>query len=289
MYKIVLLGSPSFVVKFFDSFVKNDQFEVIGVVTKISKVKKKYLKTELSDWAKQNNIMLFQVSNINKDENVKNLIKEADLCLLFAFGQIISENLLKIPKFGWLNIHPSKLPMLRGPSPIQYALLNGLKQSALTLMIMNNKMDEGDIIAQKKFALNVNHNINAVFYELSNWGPNWVLENTLQYLRSGITIAQDHLKATYCNFIKKNDYEIAENLNFLDVINKIRALKYVNMQYKNWKFKCFVAKKYEKNDYLDINGVCPVFIQLPSKKIMHIRNFYNGYLRQALFFKKIKC
>lgn len=280
MKNIVLCGTPEFTIPFFQVFLDSAYYNVIGIITRAAKEKNGKLLDEspVAKWAKKNNLLVLEVKNINKNTEVIDLLLQSDAVLVFAFGQIISEKVLSIPRYGFFNIHPSKLPNFRGPSPIQAAIMAGLHETSLTLMKMNMKMDEGDIIAQKSFLLNPNHNVNVVFNELGKWGPNWVITNLVDFFERQITRKQISDLATYCLLIKNEDYYVDKEQG-IDVINKIRALGYVFMKYKGNMIKCFLARLAEKNDVFVVNGVVPIYLQTPGKRVLHIKNFLNGFNR----------
>lgn len=278
MKKLVLCGTPEFIIPFFEALIESTEVNVIGIITRAPKEKngKKLDRSPIAKWGATKKIKILEIKSINKDEETENLLKRSDYTLVFAYGQIISERVLNLPKEGFLNIHPSHLPDLRGPSPLQAAIMRGDIRTSLTLMKMNTKMDEGAIIAQKDFRLNPNHNIIAIFRELGTWGPNWVKEELLKYFASPKSKEQDQSKSTYCKLIQKEDFFIKEETPE-QIINKIRALGYVFLEYKGVQIKCFLAKIYSKGDQINIKGVSPIYVQQPGKKTMHVHSFLNGY------------
>lgn len=280
MRNIVLCGTPEFTVEFFKAFLNDKQYCIKGVITRAPKrINQRVLHSAVAKWAFINDLPLYEVDSINKDEGIKFLLSECDLVLVFAYGKIISQSLLDLPKFGWFNIHPSLLPKFRGAAPVQYALLSNIPESALTLMQMNSKMDEGNIIAQQRFRLNPFHNLHTVFFELSCWGPAWVKRHLDLYLKEQVSYEQDSSQASYSFLIKKDDYYIDSDCNDV-VLCKIKAFGHVFLYYDGVVVKCFVAKKYEDGDFLNINGIAPIFVQLSGKKVMHVRVFLNGFRKK---------
>lgn len=282
MLNVILCGTPLFVKEFFKEFLKyKDKYCIKGVITRAAKLSgKKLIRSPIALWAMENNLPLYEFDNINSNEEIVKLLKECDFVLVFAYGKIISKNLLNIPKYGWLNLHPSLLPKLRGASPVQYALLNSIKESALTLMEMDWRMDEGHIIAQRIFKINAFHNLNAVFFELSCWGPSWVISCLDLYFKNRQITKQNHEYATYSSLIKNEDYHIKSEENLDLILRKIKAFGYVFLYYDDLIIKCFVAKKFGKDDLFDIGGVAPIFVQMSGKKLMHIRVFLNGFRKK---------
>ncbi len=285
--KIILCSSAEFAIPFFEKIKCDDFFEITAVITQIPKKQDRNLafkETEISAWAKKNNLKCLEIENFkNTSENfsklneLKLLLKESSTVLLFAFGKLVPSELLDLPKNGWVNIHPSKLPLLRGPSPIQYAILNEHKKSALTLMQMNEKMDEGNIIACQDFKINENHNFKQIILELTSWGPEFILKNLKLFLKNKITpFEQDkNINPTYSSLIKKEDYYINTE-NPEKIINKIKAFGFVYIKIQEIWIKCFCAKIANKESLLNINGIEPIYLQKPGKKIMHKKHFLNG-------------
>ena len=278
MQRIALCASPGFVIPFFEKFLNSDKYSVKFVITqKAKKLDKKgnLIQTDIALWAKQKNLLCYEVEKIKEATFLINMLEQLDCVIVFAFGQIIPKLFLNLPKKGWLNIHPSMLPKLRGPSPLQYALLNNYLSTGITLMLMDSKMDEGDIIAQKDFKININHNLNVLLDNLGSQFAFWIEQNVYKFLNNEIQSISQSKNATYSYLITKNMYYI-KNESPQEIISKIRAFGYVFLEYNNLQLKCFCAKIATENSLLNINGVEPVYLQKPGKRILHIRNFMNG-------------
>lgn len=287
MKKIAVCGTPDFCLPFFNKILSNKEIKIHFAITqppKKSKRGQKMTRSPVAEWAFQNKIASYEIDkikNFEKNEELEAKLAEIDTILLFAFGKIIPKKWLDLPKYGWLNIHPSRLPEWRGPAPIQYTLLNRQKSSALTLMLMDEKMDEGPIIAQRAFKINENHNKNTIMRELCFWGPAWVEENLLNFLQIPKTQKQSGT-ATYSSLIKKEDLTISSNNSIKECISKIKSFGYIKFDHPKFgPLKCFLAEENsEKRSEIEIElkdgFLKPIYLQKPNKKIMHYKVFLRG-------------
>jgi len=279
MKKIALCGTPEFVIKFFDQIKSSKRYSIEFCITQNAKQKgrgKSIQKSPVAVWAKKHNIKYFEVEKTSdKNDMLIEELKKLDCVLLFAFGKIIPKSWLELPKNGWLNIHPSNLPQLRGPSPIQYAFLNQLKETAVTLMCIDAKMDEGDIIAQKTIKITENHTANSLLFEICMKTPKWIEEKIYQFLSGKITSVPQQKDATYSKMIKKEDH-IIKDASAQEIIAKIKGLGFVYLNINDVQVKCSCADLSNNNSLFIINGITPIYVQAPGKKIMYIKNFLNG-------------
>lgn len=208
--KIVFFGTPEFVVPVLQSLIKN--FDVIGVVTTPDqKVDRKQLLTPSPvNLASQGytlrsySLKVFTPEKL--DAKVVKKLKDLkpDLFVVAAYGKIIPQNILDIPRFGAINIHPSLLPKYRGPSPIQSAILAGDKISGITIIKMDEKMDHGPILYVEEFSVSSLDNFQTLstkmFYASSLFLPKIIPAFIEGKLKPRL---QDDAIATYCNLIKK--------------------------------------------------------------------------------------
>ncbi len=233
--KIVFLGTPEFSVKPLEALI-NAGYQIIGVITSPDKpVGRKMVLTpppvksfilKHASW----NIKIYQPEN--KTELLK-IMKELrpDLAVVAAFGMIFTKEILEIPKYGFLNIHASLLPRWRGASPIQSAILAGDEETGITIMLINEKMDEGPILAKREFLISNPPAGRAGFQflklseKLSELGAELLIKTIPKWINSEIKPQeQDHSKATYCKKITKEDGLIDLNTEPPEIIErKIRA------------------------------------------------------------------
>ncbi|MFC2160813.1 methionyl-tRNA formyltransferase [Acidobacteriota bacterium] len=156
--------------------------------------------------ALEKNIPLSQPERIRKDPGVFNRIAEIqpDINVVVAYGQIIPESITQLPKYNSINLHFSLLPKYRGASPIQWSLLNGDRETGITIFELNEKMDEGDILTQKKIEIFQSDDTPSLETRLAHEGAE-LLSKTIKKISSIQPSKQDHTLATYAPKIKKED------------------------------------------------------------------------------------
>ena len=220
--RTILMGTSEFASEIF----RHLDLNIVSVITAPDKPKgRKNLLTPspVKIWAKNANLSVLEPIKIRDNEWIDK-IKELnpDLIILCAYGQIIPKEILDIPKYKALNIHPSLLPKYRGASPIHTAILNNDKETGVTLMLMDEQMDHGDIVAQKKIQIS---NIN--YKELENKLIDLsvkLLKKLPDYINGKIKPQpQDHEKAVFCKLIEKEDGKIDWDNTAEEIERKIRA------------------------------------------------------------------
>lgn len=224
--KIVFFGSSNFAVPMLEKLAGNE--DVVLVVTQPDREKGRSLKiapTAVKLKAEGLGIEMFQPAKINTGESIEFLKKfNADLFIVVSFGQILSKEVLDLPKRYCLNIHASLLPKYRGASPINRAIANGEKETGITIMRMNEKMDEGDIIIKEIVHIAEDDDAIMLSEKLSKKGAA-LLPDVIRIIRDGEVelIAQDHSKATYAPKLKKEDGMIKWADGADEIYNRIRA------------------------------------------------------------------
>ena len=226
--KIVYMGTPEFSVGPLKELVNN--YDVEMVVTQPDKEvgrKKILTPSKVKDFALEKGIKVFQPRRIRED--FKEIIDiKPDLIVTCAYGQIIPKELIDLPKYGCINIHASLLPEYRGGAPIHHAIIDGKDKTGITIMYMNEKMDEGDILYQKEIDILDTDNTTSMFNKLSILGSEMIKEFIPKLINGDVTpIKQDNIKATYAYNITKEDEKIDFNNDSLSVYNKIRGLSEV--------------------------------------------------------------
>lgn len=209
--KIIFIGTPEFGAIILEELCKN-KYKPVLVITETDKpVGRKQILTPspVKVSAEKCHIPLLQPEQItNSKSEILNL--KPDLIITAAFGQILPKEILKIPKYGCLNVHPSLLPKYRGPSPIHSIILNGDKESGVTIMLMDEKIDHGPIIA----IANAKYQISNITYQelskkMAELGDKLLIEIIPKWLRDEIKPKQqDESKATYTKILKKEDGKI---------------------------------------------------------------------------------
>jgi len=230
--RTILMGTPEFAENIFRKTYPELMamgFEIVAVVTAPDKpAGRKQILTHspVKKWAQENNLPILQPDKIRKPEWIEK-IKELnpDLIILTAFGQIIPQEILDVPKYKALNIHPSLLPKYRGASPIQSVILNGETETGACLTIMDAEMDHGPILGTSKFQiLNPKISYTELSKELSNLGAELLIKILPGYIEGKIQPQkQDHTQATFCKIIKKEDGKIDWNKSAGEIEKQIGA------------------------------------------------------------------
>ncbi len=222
--QIVFMGTPEFSVPVLQGLV--DNYKVRAVVTQpdrkgnhgqinISPVKK---------LAQDKAILVLQPEKIKEDyQEIINL--KPDLIVTCAYGQIIPKELIECPRLGCINVHASLLPKLRGGAPIHKAIIEGHSKTGITIMYMNTKMDEGDIITQEEIPILDTDTASLLHDKLSILGKELLLK-TLPNIINGTNsrIKQDSSQATYAFTLKKEDEKLNFNKTARQIYNQIRGL-----------------------------------------------------------------
>ena len=223
---IVFFGNPDFCLHPLLSLY-NSQYNLLSVVTNIDRKSGRGLKLS-SSFVKQKalelNIPIIETDNVHSDELFNQLNNlNADLFVVVAFS-ILPDNIIDIPKYGCVNIHPSLLPKYRGSSPIQYALLNGDKETGVSIINLNSKIDSGAILGQKKFSIPNDANFGYMYEKLGVIGSELLIK-VIEDIKNDrvITRIQDESKKTLAPKIKKQQYKIDWSLPSNQVYNQIRA------------------------------------------------------------------
>ena len=225
--KVVYLGTPSFAVEPLKALLGEKDFNVVAVVTNPDKpVGRKQILTAppVKQFALENNIPVYQYSKIREQGVVDLKGLGADVFVTCAFGQILSQEILDIAPLGVINVHASLLPKYRGASPIHYAILNGEKQTGITVMKTDIGIDTGDIILSEKIDIGDNETCGELFDRLSVLGGK-ALITALKSIKEGKAkyLKQDDSTATKTPMIKKSDALVLWSEDASKCFNRIRA------------------------------------------------------------------
>ncbi|MBP3197261.1 MAG: methionyl-tRNA formyltransferase [Butyrivibrio sp.] len=226
--KIVFMGTPDFARSALEKIIEAGH-EVVLVVTQPDKPKGRSGQLQVSDvkaCALEHDLPVFQPEKIKQAEHVAYLKSiEADIYVVAAFGQILSQEILDIPKYGCVNIHASLLPKYRGAAPIQQSIIDGEKETGVTIMQMAAGIDTGDILMQRTIAINDDETGGGLFDKLSVLGAELIVE-ALPKIEAGELVAtpQDEAKATKCGKLTKDMGKIDFNKDAVSIRNLIRGL-----------------------------------------------------------------
>lgn len=223
--RIVFMGTPEFAVPVLRGLI--DHYEVVGVVSQPDKEvgrHKVLTETPIKKVALENHIPVFQPIKI-REEYEDILALKPDMIVTCAYGQIIPKVILDCPKLGCINVHASLLPKLRGGAPIHKALIDGYDKTGITIMYMDVKMDNGDIISQKELKILDSDNLESLHDKLSVMGRDLLLE-TLPSIIEGTNqrIVQNEDEVTFAYNIKREEEQIDFSKTSREVFNLIRGL-----------------------------------------------------------------
>ena len=209
---IIFMGTPDFAIPSLARLIASDN-NIMGVVTQPDRPRgrgKKLQPPPVKTLALQHGLTVVQPEDV-KEENFIQWLKtqNPDLIVVVAFGQILPPKILNIPSHGCINLHTSLLPAYRGAAPINWVLINGDKVTGVTTILMNEWMDTGDILLQRKINIEQKDDALTLSHRLSTLGAKLLLE-TISQLKTGtlIPMPQNHSKASYAPALKKEDGRI---------------------------------------------------------------------------------
>lgn len=232
--RIIFMGTPDFAVPSLEALLT--KHEVVLVVTQPDKPKgrgKKMVPTPVKACALEHGIPVLQPEKVKEPEFVEQLRSyEPDLIAVTAFGQILSEPILEMPKYGCINVHGSLLPKYRGAAPMQWSIIDGEKVTGITTMYMAKGLDSGDMLLKAEVEITDEDTFATIHDKMAVTGANLLLD-TLDQLEAGTLerIPQDHDAATYAPMITKETGHIDWSKNRQDIINLIRGLNPVPAAY----------------------------------------------------------
>ena len=206
------MGTPDFAVPALKALVYNG-YHVPLVVTQPDRPKgrgRKLAAPPVKIKALELGLEVLQPSTL-KDENFRSQIRQLqpDFFVVLAFGHILSENILQLPRLGTINIHASLLPKYRGPAPIQWAIINGESETGITTMLMDKGVDTGDILLSQKEPIFPEDTAATLHNRLAACGADLLVKTLQGFASKNIKpIPQDHHRATYAPLIKKQDGHI---------------------------------------------------------------------------------
>jgi len=223
----VVIASSSYVSKPLISLLSSSrEHELIGLITNPDKATGRGMNivaNELASWGMSNGI------NVLKPEgrdNLKDLIKtlNPEIVITIAYGQIIPEDFLNLPKYGWINVHFSSLPRWRGAAPVQWAILSADKETGVTIFQLDKGMDTGPVYLSESVSIERDETTEMLLTRLSNIGADLAIKS-LSKIQTGIEpVAQLNSGVTLAPKITKNDGKINWHENTDEIFNRYRAL-----------------------------------------------------------------
>jgi len=223
----VVIASSSFVSKPLISLLSSsNEHELLGLITNPDKATGRGMNivpNELASWGMSNGINVLKP--IGRD-NLKDLIKtlNPEIVITIAYGQIIPEDLLNLPKYGWINVHFSSLPRWRGAAPVQWAILSSDTESGVTVFKLDKGMDTGPVYLTKTVSIEPDETTELLLTRLSNIGADLAIQS-LAVIQGGTEpVAQLNSGVTLAPKINKNDGKINWHVNANEIFNRYRAL-----------------------------------------------------------------
>lgn len=305
--RVIFMGTPDFSVPVLEKLIENTNV-VLVVTKKDAYVGRKKVLTEspVAICAHEHNIEVYKPNKLKEDyEYILN--KKPDIIITCAYGLIVPKVVLDYPSYGCINVHASLLPKYRGASPIVASILNGEKETGITIMYMDEGIDTGNIIMSRSIEIEDNDNSLSLSNKLSLLGANLLID-TLPKIFEGenFDIPQDNEEATYVGMLKREDEHIDFNNSVENIKNQVRAFSpepyaFINIADTEYKIseveikKCDVSKigiivEVNKDSFgiTAKDGIVYTKRIKPSgKKEMSVKDFFNGFDKTSLLNKKV--
>ena len=303
--RIVFMGTASFSLAVLKMMIEED-YNIVGVVTQPDRYvgrKKVLTMPDVKVEALKYDIPVIQPARIKEDYQAVADLKP-DLIITAAYGQIVPQAVLDIPRLGCINVHASLLPLYRGGAPVHQAIIDGQEKTGVTIMYMVKKMDAGDMIAQKETPILEEDTVGILYDRLSDLGAE-LLKETLPDILKGTNqrIPQDENLVTYAPTLSREDERLDWNMSARQVYNKVRGTNpwpgsYTTYQGKTVKIwagqvhQCENAMKHHAHQ--DNGTIVKIFkdaigvkvndgvyliteLQLEGKKRMSVKDYLNGH------------
>ena len=275
MLRIVFMGTPDFATVSLDRLNKSEN-EILAVISQPDRPKGRGMKlipSSVKQYALENNLKVYTPEKIKLDTQIIDMLKNLnpDIIVVVAYGQILSKDILDIPKYGCINVHASLLPKYRGAAPIQWSIINGDKTTGVSIMQMDEGMDTGAVIQKQETPIGEDETTGELFERLSHIGADLLIDTlTLIEKHQTNTIPQGN-HFTMAPMITKEMSQIDwEFLNSLEIKNLVRGLNPImgakailnNNIYKFWKVSIVDNNKIDELTNEELN-------KIPNGQIIH--------------------
>lgn len=303
--KIIFFGTSSFAVPALKYLIQNG-YQILAVVTQPEKPSGRLrLETPspIKKTALENHVPVFEPHTLKDEEFLKKFKHlKPDLGIVAAYGRIIPSNYLGVPKYGFLNIHPSLLPKYRGPSPVQSSIMNGDMETGVSIILIDEQIDHGGVLANIKYQIPNSRFFPEINREIWEIGAKFLIQILPEWIAGRITpIPQNDNKSTYCKLLTRHDGKIDWSKTAEEIYNQIRALNPEPGTWTTWNGKSLNIKKAEQWCPLQILQWAPLYpgvvikvdneiaittkkcylilkqIQLEGRKEMDVKVFLNGH------------
>lgn len=248
MIRIIYMGTPLFAVPALEALIENarpgqvlaEGYEIVTVITRIDKPAgrgKEIIYSPVKQVALSHGIPVWQPGSLKRPENIEALAAyHADLYVVAAFGQILPQSVLDQPHYGTLNIHASLLPKYRGVSPIPAAILNGDKETGVTIMLIDEGVDTGPTLLKRSIAIAEDDTTGSLTLKLAELGARTLLEALPLWVKGKITPQpQDERLASYTHMLRKEDGKIDWNRPATELARAVRAYTPWPSAYTYWR------------------------------------------------------
>lgn len=225
--RVVFFGTPQFAVPSLRRLLLDPEFEVLGVVTQPDRRRGRgnpVTPSPVKAAALAANLPIWQSPNLKKDTKVLTQLQalQAEAFVVVAYGQILSPQILDMPRLGCINCHGSILPKYRGAAPVQWALYHGETETGVTTMLMDAGMDTGAILLKSDLPIGLLDNCREVAIALSDLGADLLVETLLHWQKLQPE-PQDSSQATYAPLIRKQDYGLDWSRSAIQLHNQVRG------------------------------------------------------------------
>ncbi|MGJ3244583.1 MAG: methionyl-tRNA formyltransferase [Elainellaceae cyanobacterium] len=226
---IVFFGTPQFAVPSFERLIENRAFDVLAAVTQPDKRRGRgttLISSPIKVVAGDHHIPVWQPRSVKKDADTLDWLRQsdADAFVVVAYGQILSQGILEMPRLGCVNAHGSILPRYRGAAPIQWCLYHGETETGVTTILMDAGMDTGDMLLKSSMPIGLLDNSLDLAKTLSQMAADLLVETLIGLDQPTINpVPQDHERATYAPLIQKDDYPIDWSRSAIAIHNQVRG------------------------------------------------------------------
>ena len=297
---IVFMGTPDFAVPSLKELI--NKYNVTAVFTQPDRPKgrgKKLAISPVKEVALENNIPVYQPERIKNEPEMLQILKDLkpDFIIVVAFGQLLTKEVLDIPKYGCINLHGSLLPMYRGAAPIQWAVIKGEKVSGNTTMLMDEGLDTGDMLLVDKVDIPDNMTSGELFDLLKDRGSNLLVETIEKLSKGEITPIKQEGETFYAKMLDKNIANIHWDDTADNIHNLIRGLNpwpIAYTSYKGEKMKIYESEVIDDKEYEVVGKITNVDkkgikvttkrgtllikkIQFPNGKPLMVEQYINGH------------
>ena len=313
MTKLVFMGTPAFSVPILEGLLE-EGYEVVAVVTQPYRPvgrKKIITPTPVKEAAVKHGLLVLQPEKISGSEEMEKIIAlQPDVIITAAFGQFLPEKLLQAPVYGAINVHASLLPKYRGGAPVHYSIINGEKETGVTIMEMIKKMDAGGIYAQESLPITKQDDVGTMFEKLSALGKQLLLKTLPDILNGNLSPRpQDESKVTFSPNITREQEAIDWNKTAEEIDNQVRGMRpwpiaFTTYEQTRWKLLNVEAlaekttaepgtiiKKDKKNLWIACGKQTVLAIkelQPAGKGKQAVNEFLNGSGQQVMIGQQVK-